>query len=106
MGKHTFDATDIEQNKLVAALAYVIFFIPLLAAPESKFGKFHANQGLLLLLVSLVVSIVIGFFPFIGFMFSWIWSLVVLAVVIMCFINAYNGKAEELPLIGHITILK
>ncbi len=30
-----FEAQDIEKNKVIAALAYLIFFLPLLAAPDS-----------------------------------------------------------------------
>lgn len=43
--KRVFEAEDIEKNKVLSAVAYLLFFIPLLAAPDSKYGKFHANQG-------------------------------------------------------------
>ncbi|NLA78908.1 MAG: hypothetical protein GX845_05135, partial [Erysipelothrix sp.] len=46
MNQEMFTQEDIEKNKTMAGLAYLIFFLPLVAAPESKFGKFHANQGL------------------------------------------------------------
>ena len=36
---------DIEKNKIMAVLAYIIFLIPLLAAKDSPFAKFHTNQG-------------------------------------------------------------
>ena len=53
-------AGDIEKNKVVSALAYlgILFFLPLVAAPESKSGKFHANQSLVILLFSVAGSIV------------------------------------------------
>ncbi len=44
------DPEDVEKNKAMAILAYIIFFIPLLAAKESKFAMYHANQGLNLFL--------------------------------------------------------
>src|SRR5580692_8759272 len=43
---------DVAQNKMVATLAYVgpLVIVPLLAAPNSKFARFHANQALALFL--------------------------------------------------------
>ena len=49
---------DTQDNNKVAALAYIIFFIPLLAAKESKFARYHANQGLVLLIATIALSIV------------------------------------------------
>ena len=49
----SYSFEDIEKNKVVAALAYIIFFLPLMVCPESPFGKFHANQGLVLLIVGI-----------------------------------------------------
>lgn len=39
---------DAQENKGMAVLAYLIFLIPLLAAKESKFARYHTNQGLVL----------------------------------------------------------
>ena len=40
-----FAPEDIQKNKVISALSYlgILFFLPLVAAPESRFGKFHAN---------------------------------------------------------------
>ena len=42
------DPADIEANKPMAILSYIwfLFIVPLVAAPQSKFARFHANQGL------------------------------------------------------------
>ena len=42
-----FDAADIAKNKVLSLFAYIgiLFLIPLLAAPNSKFARFHTNQG-------------------------------------------------------------
>ena len=45
---------DIEDNKVIAALAYIIFFLPLIVAKDSEFGKFHANQGLIYFYLALL----------------------------------------------------
>src|SRR5271170_5256640 len=42
---------DVQNHKAVAILAYIFFVIPLVAAPHSKFARFHANQGLLLFII-------------------------------------------------------
>ena len=47
------DPADIEKNKTMAGLAYLIFFLPLLACPDSKYGRYHANQALLLFILGL-----------------------------------------------------
>jgi len=101
-----FDAQDIEKNKVIAALAYLIFFLPLLAAPDSKFGKFHANQGLWLLIVDVAGSIVFGFLPFLGGTLTSVLNLAMFIAVVYLAYNAYSGKAFELPVVGNIEIFK
>ena len=54
---HMFDPADIEKNKAMGLLGYLIFFIPLLAAKDSAFAKFHANQGFVLFLSFIVASV-------------------------------------------------
>ncbi len=98
---------DIEDNKVIAALAYIIFFLPLIVAKDSEFGKFHANQGLILLLLGFAVSIVGTIIPFIGwFIIAPIGGLVVMVLGILGIINALNGVEKELPFIGSIKLLK
>lgn len=101
-----FSAEDIEKNKVISALAYILFFLPLVACPESSFGKFHANQGLLLLIVGLAGSIVLSIIPVIGWIILPLFSLVVFIFGIMGLIGALNGKAKELPIIGKYRIMK
>lgn len=101
-----FSPEDIEKNKVVSALAYFIFFLPLVVCPDSRFGKFHANQGLLLLILSAIVGVV-GTIPIIGwFIIFPIGGLFCLVLAIMGLVNTLNGNAKELPLIGKIRIIK
>lgn len=60
--------SNLDQVKIMAALAYfgILFFLPLVTHPNSSFGKFHANQGLLLLITGLVINTVGTIIPFIG----------------------------------------
>lgn len=54
------DPQDAEKNKLFGIVAYIpfLFLVPLLVAQDSKFAKYHANQGLLLTIVAVILWIV------------------------------------------------
>ncbi len=99
------DAQDIEKNKVMAVLAYILFFIPLLAAKDSKFARFHTNQGLVLFLGGIIASVV-AVIPVIGWIIAPIAGLVITVLAIIGILNALNGKAKELPVIGKFKILK
>ena len=100
-----YDAQDIEKNKVMAVLAYILFFIPLLAAKDSKFARFHTNQGLVLFLGGIIASVV-AVIPVIGWIVAPIAGLVITVLAIIGIINALNGRAKELPVIGKFKILK
>src|SRR5437867_4073217 len=108
------DAEDIEQNKVYALVAYlwILFLVPLLAAPNSRFARYHANQGIVLFLATLVVSFgvfVLGHIPFLGRVVGivgyLVW-LVALVLVVLGIVNAANGKCQPLPVIGGVQLLK
>ena len=121
-----FDAADISDNKVYSILSYIgiLVLVAILAAPKSKFARFHANQGLVLFIIeaaygiiSTVITNVLKLaFRFVPAVFSVSYfilsailgciGLVFLVFVIIGVINAANGKAKELPIIGKITILK
>lgn len=96
---------DIEKNKVVAAIAYLIFFLPLLAAPDSKFGRFHANQGLVLLIVGMVGNLVLGMIPILGWILLPLYSLAIFVLAVLGLVNTLNGKAKKLPVIGKINLI-
>ena len=96
-----------KNTNIYAALAYILFFIPLIVDKDSEYGKFHANQGLNLLLLGIAVSVLGALIPFIGwFIISPVGGLLVLVLAIMGIINALNGEEKELPLIGKYRLLK
>lgn len=114
-----FAAEDIEKNKVVAGLSYfgILFFLPLVAAPDSRFGKFHANQALVLLLAGVVGAISLGIISVVLTLIWWrlallssvlytVFGLALTAVAIIGLVNAFQGKAKELPLISKINIIK
>ena len=102
----SYTTEDIEKGKTMAGLSYLIFFLPLVVCPESKYAKFHANQALLLLITGIAGNVILGIIPVIGWMLMPFFGLGVLALGIMGLINGFGGKAKRLPLIGKFTILK
>jgi len=52
-----FDANDVEENKVFAALSYlgILVLIPLLVKKDSKFAMEHAKQGLVLFIIEIVL---------------------------------------------------
>lgn len=101
-----FTPEDIEKNKVMAALAYILFFLPLISCPDSPFGKFHANQGLILLITGFAGSIILGLIPIIGWILLPFFSLTVFIFAIIGLVGALNGKDKELPIVGKYRILK
>ncbi|MDR2373380.1 MAG: hypothetical protein LBD77_04635 [Bifidobacteriaceae bacterium] len=114
---------DIQQNKVYAVLSYIgiLVLVPILAAKESRFARFHANQGLLLLIGEVAYAIIYSIISaIVAATFSWsaaaLASLIlfVLGLVSLVFpvfsiigiVNAAQGKPKALPLIGNIRILK
>lgn len=113
-----FDAKDIQNNKGMAILAYLswLVLIPLLAAKDSKFARYHTNQGLVLAIAEIVYGIAYMILSSLVFAISWrlyfiinligLVGLVFLVLTVIGIINAANGQAKELPVIGKFKILK
>lgn len=102
--------SDAEKNKAMAIVGYIIpilFFIPLVTdAKNSPFAKFHANQQLNLLLGWVVVNVVGGILPVIGwFIILPLGTIFLIVVMIMGIINASKGAMKELPVIGGFKLI-
>lgn len=98
---------DIENNKAMGIVAYIIFFIPLIAAKDSPFAMYHANQGLTLFLTGVAMNVIGGLIPFIGwFLIVPLGNLLILVLAILGIVNALNGKEQPLPIIGKYTLIK
>jgi uncharacterized membrane protein len=105
------DKADVEKNKAMAIVGYIIpilFFIPLISdGKNSPFAKFHANQQLVLLIAAVVINVVGGIIPFLGwFIILPLGCIFLLVVAIMGIINASKGEMKKLPLMGGIEIIK
>lgn len=113
-----FAPEDIAQHKVMGILAYFgpLVLIPIFAAPGSRFARYHSNQGLVLLLAEIAYSIVYSVLSSVILAISWrlyflvnivgLIGLVFLVLAAIGIINAANGRAKELPVIGKLKLLK
>ncbi len=122
-----FDKADIEQNKTMCILAYlgILVLIPMFVSPakDSRFVRFHVNQGIILLIACIgwviVDSVIMAllravlwsglsawrFYTTFGTILNLVYILFTILAIIGI-INALNGKAKELPVIGKYKIIK
>lgn len=106
---------DAQENKVVFILAYlgILFFLPLVTTPNSQGGRFHANQGLVLLLTGIAGQIILSILGailwrlwFVISLLSTLWGLFLLILMIIGMVNASKGEHKKLPVIGDIKIIK
>ncbi len=110
-----FDPADMQSNKAVAVFASIpiLFWLPLIASQGSSYGKFCANQGLLLLVVNVALNVahgilgtVLSFIPVIGGIVAGLLGLLVgaagFAAFLLLLISACQGRARRIPLIGRL----
>ena len=92
-----------QKNTTMAAIAYILFFVPLLTgdAKKDSFVNYHVKQGLVLFLLVVLINVIGWIIPFyFWYSISWILSLGMLVLLILGIVNAVNGKQEPLPIIG------
>ena len=116
MARRYFDSADYERNHIFAALGYLIFFIPLIIDSRSALNRFCANQGLIGLIIYVALSIAFsivgwltGWIPLIGALIALAGRLAKLAVFALMLYygyKTYSGKAEPLPYVGYVEIIK
>lgn len=122
-----FDPMDIKENKVMAVLAYIglLVLVPIFAAKDSKYARFHATQGLnitvlsvaqaiiyyiLATIISIIFrgSIIFGvggvLLTILGFI-NTILSIAFIVLAIYGIVNAVHGKCKKLPIIGKFDIL-
>jgi uncharacterized membrane protein len=112
--------SDVQENKVMGILAYLSFLvlIPLFAAKESPFARFHTNQGLVLAIGEIGTIIACSILSAI-FIALYAWVLAVIIDVIMWLllvgftvfavlglVSACRGQMKPLPIFGNIKILK
>lgn len=127
-----FDKKEIESGKGMAVLSYIIALIPYFAEKKNKFVRFHAVQGMNILIIAvawailgaIINAIVNAIFCSTGYGYwyssclytygiedvvSLIVSLVSLGIGVIDIVGlvyAATGKAKEVPILGKIKIIK
>ena len=121
MSAPIFGSDDVEKNKVRGGLGYLIPFAPYFLCRESAFGRYCANQGLIMWICIAIVSVafgiiggVIGWIPLLGPLVRWILSrasgvvrMIVTVIMIYYAVMAMKfGRANEVPVVGGIKLLK
>ncbi len=103
---------EIESGKVMAFVAYIIFFIPLLIEEQrkNKFVMYHTEQALTLVILWVIIWIAQAILSAILFSISFhLYFLVVivnllwilpLVLWILGVVNALSGKVKEVPIVG------
>jgi len=89
-------------KNIISAIGYIwlLFLLPLLLKKDDEFCQFHAKQGLMLFLFSLVVMI-LGGIPVIGWLIVIPIGWVIIGILtLLGIINALQGKKWEMPVLG------
>jgi uncharacterized membrane protein len=99
-------AEDTEKKRVIAALGYIPFlcFLPMIMRDKREFLVFHARQGLVITLLSIIMAI-IGpiltiFMPLIGIAIALGLNTGLALLIIIGAWKAYQGEMWELPYVG------
>lgn len=114
-----YDEAAKNSGKAMSILSYIGFlvFIPFFAEKENPFVRFHAKQGMNLLIDG---AIAMGAAWITNFIFMWIpvirWFIIpfvntavyggITALAVIGIVYAAKGKAKELPIINKLRIIK
>ena len=111
---------ELRGKKLTAALAYLswLVVIPIMYASESKFIRYHANQGLTIAIAEtigvLATVIVTKVLWSVSIRISLLVEVMMYAVILGVFgtlaligiLNVILGKTRKLPTFGNVNLLK
>ena len=116
-----FTTEDVNKNKVFGVLAYlgILVLVPLLGAKDSLYARFHANQGLILLIFNILLTAARRILTFalkvatfglmndaINIIASTATGVITLVFIIIGIVNACSGEARRLPIIGGFTLVK
>lgn len=100
-----FDKETNDRARISSAIGYLFFFVPIIMHPESKFARYHCNQGLILLILETLGIAGLAAIPKAGAYLS----LAMVLFCAVCFIRgiilALRGKAQRIPFFGKLVIV-
>lgn len=97
---------DKTSYRICSALGYLLFFIPWVMCPESKFARFHGNQSLINLILLLLVATSVSFIPVVGSYLSVLLTLLCLFNTVRGIVHSLKFKAARIPLVGRVRIIE
>lgn len=101
-GSSAGNAQDANSDTVMKILCYlgILCLIPYLVVKNDDFIKFHAKQGVVLLLLE-VATAMFAVIPILGWMIAPIVYLCLFVLAILGIMNAIGGKKVALPIIGN-----
>ena len=105
--QYGYRSADAEENRWLCIFSYlgILLLIPLLANPDSKYCRYHCNQGLILMLFSIACGIV-AIVPLLGWLAALVGAVFALICHIIGIVNTCKGEMRPLPIIGRFQILR
>ena len=132
--KTTITKQEIDQGKGMAVLSYfgILALIPYFSEKKNKFVRFHAIQGMNIMLVAIAYGVLSGIIQgivtgitigsctssWVGLMncnttaiiiTGWLFGLVGIGLGVLCIMGivfAAQGQTKEVPILGKIKIIK
>lgn len=107
IGNDGFSEKEKEDGKIMAILSYLGFLslIPYLAEKDNKWVRYHAIQGVNLLIIEAILYVV-KMIPLLGWVVGWLGGIATFVISIIGIVNVCNGEAKELPIVGKIKFIK
>ena len=101
-----FDAETNRSARVSSALGYLFFFIPMTMHPESKFARYHSNQGFILLLWMTAAVALAAAIPYVG-------PILLIPMIVFGVFSGIRGmivalrcQAKHIPLIGKLILIE
>lgn len=96
-------STGMDEN-VAALLTYVLGLVTgiifLIIEKESKLVRFHAFQSILVSAVYIILGMILGLIPFIGWLIELLLAPIFFILWLVLLYQAYQGKWFKLPIVG------
>lgn len=99
-------ASDNRQIMLILSYLWILALIPYLTEQRDPEVKWHARHGLVLLVAEIVLNIVLfilSLIPVLGCVFSILWMVVWIGIVVLhviCLVKALGGERFKIPYVS------
>ena len=93
-----------DQDKIQIVLAYLscLCLIPLLTVKDSEYVKWHAKQGLVLMIAGILVNL-LHVIPIVGNLLACVASLAIFVCMIMGIVKGLGGQRWRIPVIADLS---